>query len=95
MANLYDLNRVYLKEGYFKRGFLFFSSRIYNLLWIWFIGGDPEKIKESQKKRYAKVELVDEVIELDQEWRKGKNIFIYTAFELNVTFCFMNVDFTC
>lgn len=28
-------------------------------------GGDPEKIKESQKKRYAKVELVDEVVELD------------------------------
>lgn len=37
-----------------------------------FKGGDPEKIKESQKKRYAKVELVDEVIELDQEWRKGR-----------------------
>ena len=35
------------------------------------LGGDPEKIKESQKKRYAKVELVDEVVELDQEWRKG------------------------
>jgi len=34
-------------------------------------GGDPEKIRESQRKRYAKdVTLVDRVIELDKEWRK-------------------------
>jgi hypothetical protein len=28
-------------------------------------GGDPEKIRESQRKRFAKVELVDEII---AEW---------------------------
>ncbi|CAM6109771.1 unnamed protein product [Calypogeia fissa] len=33
-------------------------------------GGDPEKIRESQRRRYAKVELVDEVIELDKAWRQ-------------------------
>jgi seryl-tRNA synthetase len=33
-------------------------------------GGEPEKIRESQRRRYAKVELVDEVIELDKEWRQ-------------------------
>jgi len=43
-------------------------------------GGDPEKIKESQKKRYAKVELVDEVIELDQDWRKCKDLLECGAF---------------
>ncbi|CAM6109765.1 unnamed protein product [Calypogeia fissa] len=32
--------------------------------------GDPEKIRESQRRRYAKVELVDEVIELDKAWRQ-------------------------
>jgi seryl-tRNA synthetase len=34
-------------------------------------GGDPEKIKESQRKRNASVELVDEVIALFEEHRRG------------------------
>lgn len=33
-------------------------------------GGNPEIIRESQRRRHAKVELVDEVIELDQQWIK-------------------------
>ncbi|GJP55318.1 hypothetical protein CLOM_g14293 [Closterium sp. NIES-68] len=33
-------------------------------------GGNPEIIRESQRRRYAKVELVDEVIALDKEWRE-------------------------
>jgi len=32
-------------------------------------GGNPEKIKESQRKRYAPVEVVDEIIALWQEHR--------------------------
>lgn len=32
-------------------------------------GGDPEKIRESQRKRFASVELVDEIISLDNHWR--------------------------
>ena len=30
---------------------------------------DPDKVRESQKKRFASVELVDECIALDNEWR--------------------------
>jgi len=35
-------------------------------------GGDPEKIRESQRKRYADVGLVDRVIDSDKEWRKSR-----------------------
>lgn len=33
-------------------------------------GGNPEKIRESQRRRFANVDLVDEVIQLDQVWRQ-------------------------
>lgn len=33
-------------------------------------GHNPEIIRESQRRRYANVELVDEVIHLDKEWRQ-------------------------
>lgn len=37
-------------------------------------GGNPDKVRESQAKRYpndpSKVELVDQVIQADQDWRK-------------------------
>mmetsp|Transcript_7967 Transcript_7967/g.15991 ORF Transcript_7967/g.15991 Transcript_7967/m.15991 type:complete len:442 (-) Transcript_7967:641-1966(-) len=33
-------------------------------------GGDPDKIRESQRRRFKDVEVVDRVIELDQEWRR-------------------------
>uniref|UniRef100_A0A0C9RZ24 serine--tRNA ligase n=1 Tax=Wollemia nobilis TaxID=56998 RepID=A0A0C9RZ24_9CONI len=33
-------------------------------------GNDPERIRESQRRRFAKVELVDQVIELDKAWRQ-------------------------
>lgn len=33
-------------------------------------GGNPEIIRESQRRRFADVAIVDEVIRLDQEWRK-------------------------
>ncbi|PNH10119.1 Serine--tRNA ligase [Tetrabaena socialis] len=32
-------------------------------------GGDPEVVRESQRRRYADVSVVDKVIELDTEWR--------------------------
>lgn len=35
-------------------------------------GHDPEKIKKSQEARFADVALVDQVIELDEKWRKSK-----------------------
>ena len=34
-------------------------------------GGDPQKIKESQRKRYAPEEAVDEVIALYEDHRKS------------------------
>eukprot|EP00897_Mesotaenium_endlicherianum_P008380 jgi/Mesen1/7570/ME000392S06831 len=35
-------------------------------------GGNPEIIRESQRRRYGSVELVDEVIALDKEWRQSQ-----------------------
>jgi seryl-tRNA synthetase len=35
-------------------------------------GGDPEKVKESQRRRFEPVEVVDEIIELDTLWRKAQ-----------------------
>jgi seryl-tRNA synthetase len=32
-------------------------------------GGDPEIIKESQRRRFAPVEVVDEIIAFDDKWR--------------------------
>jgi seryl-tRNA synthetase len=34
-------------------------------------GGNPEIVRESQRRRGASVELVDLVIELDKKWRTG------------------------
>jgi len=34
-------------------------------------GGDPEVIRESQRRRFADVSLVDKVLELDSKWREG------------------------
>eukprot|EP00766_Chilomastix_caulleryi_P003175 gnl/Chilomastix_caulleri/4228.p3 GENE.gnl/Chilomastix_caulleri/4228~~gnl/Chilomastix_caulleri/4228.p3 ORF type:complete len:54 (-),score=6.42 gnl/Chilomastix_caulleri/4228:357-518(-) len=39
-------------------------------------GGNPELVRESQRRRFARVEIVDEVIELDKKWIKAD-------FELN------------
>ncbi|KAJ3688061.1 hypothetical protein LUZ61_017225 [Rhynchospora tenuis] len=33
---------------------------------------DPEMVRESQRRRFASVEIVDEIINLDEEWRKGQ-----------------------
>lgn len=33
-------------------------------------GGNPEVIRESQRRRHKPVEIVDEIIEKDGQWRK-------------------------
>ncbi|CAO2826595.1 unnamed protein product [Amaranthus hypochondriacus] len=33
-------------------------------------GGNPEMIRESQRRRFADITIVDEIIQLDQKWRK-------------------------
>lgn len=35
-------------------------------------GGNPDKIKENQAKRFKDVTLVDKVVENDTQWRKSK-----------------------
>ena len=35
-------------------------------------GGNPEVVRESQRRRYADVGLVDKVLELDAKWREGE-----------------------
>ena len=35
-------------------------------------GGNPDLVRESQRRRYADVTLVDKVIEIDSEWRQSK-----------------------
>ena len=35
-------------------------------------GGNLNKLRDSQKKRYADVSLVDRVVELDSKWRDGE-----------------------
>ena len=35
-------------------------------------GGNPDLVRESQRRRYADVGLVDKVIEIDGEWRKTR-----------------------
>ena len=37
-------------------------------------GGNPEIIRESQRRRFADVAIVDEIIRLDQEWRKRTSL---------------------
>ena len=36
-------------------------------------GGNPEAIRESQRKRFADVGLVDRVVELDTAWRQRES----------------------
>ncbi len=38
-------------------------------------GGVPQVVKQSQRKRFANVELVDDVIALDQSWRESTKYF--------------------
>lgn len=33
-------------------------------------GGDPEKMRENQRKRYKDVKLVDLIVEKDNQWRQ-------------------------
>lgn len=46
-------------------------------------GNDPEKIRESQRRRFASVEIVDEIVALDKEWRQRKDLWLRTGFVCN------------
>jgi len=42
-------------------------------------GHNPEIIRESQRRRFASVEVVDEVINLDKEWRKRNHLSLLSS----------------
>jgi hypothetical protein len=44
-------------------------------------GGNPDLIRESQRRRFANVEIVDEIIRLDKEWRQRNH---YLSLSLNL-----------
>jgi len=47
-------------------------------------GGDPEKIRELQKKRFKNVEAVDKIVKADEEWRKTQFTLERTKFVKNL-----------
>ena len=40
-------------------------------------GGNPEMIRESQRRRFASVEIVDDIIEKDNKWRYLTGTYTY------------------
>ena len=36
-----------------------------------FVGGDPEKVKASERARFRDDSIVDQIIEIDNKWRKS------------------------
>lgn len=46
-------------------------------------GGNPDLIRESQRKRYSDVGLVDKVIAADEAWRKGSFGIVYEINKLD------------
>ena len=40
-------------------------------------GGDPEKVKENQRKRFKDPAMVDKILEADEQWRKSVFETIY------------------
>ena len=55
-------------------------------------GGDPQKIRESQRRRFANVEIVDEVIELDKAWRKRQFLLLVYLILILYSLCFFIVE---
>ena len=45
-------------------------------------GGDPERVRESQRRRFADVGLVDQVIEHDKRWRNRNHLSRRSAISL-------------
>lgn len=45
-------------------------------------GGDPEKMRENQKKRFKDVKLVDLIVEKDLQWRQRKCNLNFSLWDL-------------
>ena len=50
-------------------------------------GGDPEIIRESQRRRFGDVSLVDKILALDAEWRDGELRLIVMSALLSRCLC--------
>ena len=51
-----------------------------------FAGGDPDQIRESQRRRFKPVEAVDEIIAADETWRFLIGITILTVLPKKVNY---------
>lgn len=40
-------------------------------------GGEPELIRESQRRRHESVEIVDEIIALYEDWKTSTSLFLF------------------
>lgn len=45
-------------------------------------GGNPDLIRESQRRRFANVEIVDEVIQFDKQWRQRSVALLSLALQI-------------
>lgn len=48
------------------------------------IGGNPDLIRESQRRRFQSVEVVDDIIQKDERWRKLTGIIYYMLFDISL-----------
>ena len=59
----------------------------YNFIYI---GGEPEKIKKSERERFRDDKVIDEIIEIDVKWRKCK-IYSFSAIYNEVTLTYSKI----
>lgn len=59
------------------------KGKIYISIYL-LIGGDPQKVKETIKARFKDEKIVDEILELDDKWRKCKFNYILRSMYLKI-----------
>ena len=57
-------------------------------------GGDPEKVRENQKKRFKDPASVDKIIELDNSWRQARYLLEISVWYLPEIFLQTELKFT-
>lgn len=56
-------------------------------------GGDPKKIKESQRRRFAPEDIVDEVLGLYEDARRSNSFFFLSFFLSSFFFSLFSIPF--
>ena len=65
-----DINLLRVENGKLS-SLLRMSSPLSHLRCLpMFVGGDPEKVKASERARFRDDSIVDQIIEIDNRWRK-------------------------